>query len=97
MPSDNDGIMIILSSPSGAGKTTLVNLLSKLDDFEISISHTTRKPRHDEIPDKDYYFVTEDNFKRLINNSLLLTKLWSVKNAFLNVLNIAIPEHKNIG
>ena len=72
MPSDNDGIMIILSSPSGAGKTTLVNLLSKLDNFEISISHTTRKPRPDEIPDKDYYFVTEDNFKRLIKNEEFL-------------------------
>ena len=72
MPSDNDGIMIILSSPSGAGKTTLVNLLSKLDNFEISISHTTRKPRPDEIPDKDYFFVTEDNFKRLIKNEEFL-------------------------
>ena len=72
MPSDNDGIMIILSSPSGAGKTTLVNLLSKIDNFEVSISHTTRKPRPDEIPDKDYYFVTEDNFKRLIKNEEFL-------------------------
>tara|TARA_Y100001935_G_C17241650_1_gene476027 strand:+ start:248 stop:880 length:633 start_codon:yes stop_codon:yes gene_type:complete len=72
MPSDNDGIMIILSSPSGAGKTTLVNLLSKLDNFEISVSHTTRKPRPDEIPNKDYYFVTEDNFKRLIKNEEFL-------------------------
>ena len=72
MPSHNDGIMIILSSPSGAGKTTLVNLLSKLDNFEISISHTTRKPRPDEIPDKDYFFVTEDDFKRLIKNEEFL-------------------------
>ena len=72
MPTQNDGIMIILSSPSGAGKTTLVNLLSKLDNFEISISHTTRRPRPNEIPDKDYYFVTEDNFKRLIKNEEFL-------------------------
>ena len=72
MPTDNDGVMIILSSPSGAGKTTLVSLLSKLDNFEISISHTTRKPRPDEIPDKDYFFVTEDNFKRLIKNEEFL-------------------------
>ena len=48
MPINDDGIMIILSSPSGAGKTTLVNLLSKLDNFETSISHTTRQPRPDE-------------------------------------------------
>ena len=72
MPTDNDGIMIILSSPSGAGKTTLVNLLSKLNNFEISISHTTRKPRPNEIPDKDYYFVKEEDFKRLIQNGEFL-------------------------
>jgi len=72
MPSDNDGIMIILSSPSGAGKTTLVNLLAKQNNFEISISHTTRKPRVNETPNKDYYFVNEDEFKRLINNEEFL-------------------------
>ena len=53
MPIDKDGVMIILSSPSGAGKTTLVNLLSKLNNFETSISHTTRQPRPNEIKDKD--------------------------------------------
>ena len=72
MPSENDGIMIILSSPSGAGKTTLVNLLSKLNNFEVSVSHTTRKPRLNEIPHKDYYFVSEENFKRLIKNEEFL-------------------------
>ena len=55
MPTSYDGIMVILSSPSGAGKTTLVNLLSKKKNFEISISHTTRQPRPSEIPEKDYY------------------------------------------
>ena len=72
MPIDNDGVMIILSSPSGAGKTTLVNLLSKLDNFEISISHTTRKPRPNETPNKDYFFVNENEFKRLIKNQEFL-------------------------
>ena len=72
MPIDNDGTMIILSSPSGAGKTTLVKLLSKLDNFEISISHTTRQPRANEVPNKDYYFVKEDEFKRLIGNDEFL-------------------------
>jgi ABC-type iron transport system FetAB ATPase subunit len=38
MPSENDGVMIVLSSPSGAGKTTLVKMLSKMDNYEISIS-----------------------------------------------------------
>ena len=72
MPIENDGVMIILSSPSGAGKTTLVNLLSKLENFEISISHTTRQPRLNEVPDKDYYFVDEIEFKRLIKNQEFL-------------------------
>ena len=64
--------MIILSSPSGAGKTTLVKLLSKLDNFEISISHTTRQPRENETPNKDYYFVNEKEFQRLIKNDEFL-------------------------
>ena len=72
MPTETDGIMIILSSPSGAGKTTLVKLLSKLENFEISISHTTRQPRQNEANEKDYYFVNEENFKRLIRNQEFL-------------------------
>ena len=58
--------MIILSSPSGAGKTTLVKKLSKKDNFEISISHTTRQPRPNENQNEDYFFVDEFEFKRLI-------------------------------
>jgi guanylate kinase len=72
MPSENDGVMIVLSSPSGAGKTTLVKMLSKMDNFEISISHTTRQPRLNEVNNKDYYFVKEDEFRRLINNQEFL-------------------------
>ena len=72
MPIENDGVMIILSSPSGAGKTSLVNLLSKLRNFEVSISHTTRKPRPNEIPNKDYYFINEEQFDRLIKNQEFL-------------------------
>ena len=72
MPSSNDGIMVVLSSPSGAGKTTLVNLLAKNNNFEISISHTTRKPRPNESTGKDYYFVSDQEFKRLIKNQEFL-------------------------
>jgi len=72
MPSEQDGVMIILSSPSGAGKTTLVKMLSKLDNFEISISHTTRKPRPNETPNKDYFFIDENEFKRFIKNEEFL-------------------------
>ena len=72
MPSEQDGVMIILSSPSGAGKTTLVKMLSKLDNFEISISHTTRQPRPKETQNKDYFFVNENEFKRFIKNEEFL-------------------------
>ena len=68
MPTDNDGVMIVLSSPSGAGKTTLVKMLSSLDNFEVSISHTTRQPRLSETSNKDYFFVNAVEFKRLIKN-----------------------------
>ena len=64
--------MIILSSPSGAGKTTLVNLLSKKDNFITSISHTTRNPRPGEANNKDYFFVDDEEFKRLIKNEEFL-------------------------
>ena len=63
---------MVLSSPSGAGKTTLVNLLAKNNNFEISISHTTRKPRPNESTGKDYYFVSDQEFKRLIKNQEFL-------------------------
>jgi len=67
-----DGIMVVLSSPSGAGKTTLVKLLSKNKDFNISISHTTREPRHNEVSDQDYYFVDYKKFEQLIKNEEFL-------------------------
>jgi len=72
MPLENDGVMIVLSSPSGAGKTTLVKMLLELDNFEVSISHTTRKPRPNEKSNKDYFFVNENEFKRLIKNEEFL-------------------------
>ena len=72
MSKKKDGIMVILSSPSGAGKTTLVKLLSQNKDFYISVSHTTRKPRPNEIADKDYYFVNHEKFETLIKNEEFL-------------------------
>ena len=70
MTSDNAGMMVIISSPSGAGKTTLVKLLEERNNnFEISISNTTRVPRKNEINGKDYYFVDKNKF-----NNLLKTK-----------------------
>ena len=72
MSSKEDGAMIVLSSPSGAGKTTLTKLLSKNNDYLISVSHTTRKPRVNEVDAKDYYFVNEDEFKSLIKKDEFL-------------------------
>ena len=72
MPSEKDGVMIILSSPSGAGKTTLVNLLSKKDNYVISVSHTTRNPRPGEVNYKDYFFINDNEFQRLIKNEEFL-------------------------
>ena len=77
MLSNKDGIMVILSSPSGAGKTTLAKLISENKNFTISVSHTTRKPRINEVDGKDYYFVNNEKFKELIN-----------KNEFLEYANV---------
>ncbi len=72
MPSEKDGVMIILSSPSGAGKTTLAKLLSEKKNYVVSISHTTRSPRPGETNHKDYYFVNDNEFQRLIKNEEFL-------------------------
>ena len=62
-------MMIVLSSPSGAGKTTLVRKLQKNNsNFHISISYTTRQPRSNEVNGKDYYFVSRLEFEKLIQN-----------------------------
>ncbi len=64
-----DSIMIILSSPSGAGKTTLTKKIQqKYQNFKISVSHTTRKPRQNEIDGIDYYFLTKVDFENKIKN-----------------------------
>ncbi len=67
-----DGIVVVLSSPSGAGKTTLVKKISQEQNFKISISYTTRKPRTNEVNGKDYYFISKEEFENLIKNSELL-------------------------
>ena len=70
MVHDKENIMVILSSPSGVGKTTLTKKIQqKYQSFKISVSHTTRSPRSNEIDGVDYYFVSEDKFKELIKNN----------------------------
>ena len=77
MFSSKDGKMIILSSPSGAGKTTLVKKISKQKNYKISISHTTREPRPSEVDGVDYFFISQLSFQKLIN-----------QNAFLEYANV---------
>ena len=64
--------MFILSSPSGAGKTTLVKKITRNKNFSVSISHTTRSPRPNEKNGKDYFFISKKNFKKLIKNKKFL-------------------------
>ena len=68
----NEGIIVVLSSPSGAGKTTLVKKISSDNKFSISISHTTRKPRSQEINGKDYFFISNTEFEKLIKDQKFL-------------------------
>ena len=64
-----ENIMVILSSPSGAGKTTLTKKLQqKYNNFKISVSHTTRPPRSNEVDGVDYNFITKKKFEDLIND-----------------------------
>ena len=74
--------MVILSSPSGAGKTTLVKLLSERKGFVTSISHTTRTPRSNEVNGKDYYFINYDKFKKMIKNNEFLEYAKVFKNFY---------------
>ena len=96
MPSEKDGVMIILSSPSGAGKTTLVKRLSEIDNFEVSISHTTREPRLNENQNEDYYFVNENEFKRLIQNEEFL-EYAKVFNNFYGTTRTPVIDKLNKG
>jgi guanylate kinase len=70
MLEDGENIMVILSSPSGVGKTTLTKKIQqKYQSFKISVSHTTRKPRSNEVDGVDYHFVSHKNFEKLINEN----------------------------
>ena len=70
MNHDSNNIMVILSSPSGAGKTTISKKIQqKHQNFKISVSHTTRKPRPNEVEGIDYYFINENDFQNKIKNN----------------------------
>ena len=70
MNRDGENVMVILSSPSGVGKTTLTKKIhQKFQSFKISVSHTTRLPRSNEVDGVDYHFISKEKFKELIENN----------------------------
>jgi len=90
------GIMVIVSSPSGAGKTTLVKKISSENNFSISISHTTRKPRNYELDGSHYFFVSNSEFKKLISNEKFL-EYAKVFNNYYGSLKDTVIEKLNKG
>jgi len=91
-----DGTLFIFSSPSGAGKTTLVKLLEKKENFFISVSHTTRKPRSNEVNGRDYNFVSDEEFKNLIKKDQFLEHA-KVFNNYYGTLKKPVMEKLNQG
>ncbi len=82
MSEEREGIIVILSSPSGAGKTTLVKKIASSHKFTVSISHTTRKPRNSESHGEHYYFVSNEEFQILIDEKKFLEHAKVFKNYY---------------
>ena len=72
MSENHEGVIVILSSPSGAGKTSLTKEISLKNNYSISISHTTREPRVNEINGVDYFFINQKEFENLISKKKFL-------------------------
>jgi guanylate kinase len=66
------GKLLVLSGPGGVGKSTVAKKLREVGDFWVSVSATTRKPRSNEIDGRDYFFVTDEEFTRMINSNEFL-------------------------
>ena len=94
MSSSKKGGMFILSSPSGAGKTTLVKKISRNKNFSVSISHTTRPPRPNEKHGKDYYFISKSNFKKLIKKGKFLEHAKVFDNYYGSSKNLILEKLK---
>lgn len=92
------GKLIIFSAPSGAGKTTIVrHLLEKNLNLEFSISATSRAPRHNEIHGKDYYFLSEEEFKKKIKNNEFLEWEEVYKGVYYGSLKSEVERIRNLG
>ena len=92
----DEGAIIVLSSPSGAGKTTLVKKIAQHNNFTVSISHTTRSPRTNEIDGKDYFFISKVKFDNLIKNNEFLEHAEVFKNFYGSTKKFVI-ENLNQG
>jgi guanylate kinase len=92
-----DLILLIISSPSGAGKTTLTHrLLQEFPELRFSVSHTTRKPRANEVDGQDYHFVDETDFRRLLDEEGFAE--WAEVHGNLYGTSVAEIEHaKKLG
>ena len=92
--------MLILSSPSGAGKTTLTKKIQqKYPNFRISVSHTTRKPRPNEVEGVDYFFVSHEEFEKKISNDEFYEYAKIFDNFYgttRNSVNILLKNNNNI-
>ena len=94
---EKKGVMFILSSPSGAGKTTLTKKIAQNNsDFIISISHTTRKPRQNEVDGLDYHFVTREKFDELLQKNSFFEHA-NIFNNFYGTLKKPVLESLSAG
>ena len=94
MAEKKEGVIVILSSPSGAGKTTLVKKISIRKSYKISISHTTRKPRATEKNGRDYYFIDSKEFRKLIRAKKFLEYAKVFKNYYGSLKETVINRLK---
>ena len=94
MAEKKEGVIVILSSPSGAGKTTLVKKISIRKSYKISISHTTRKPRANEKNGRDYFFVDSKEFRKLIRAKKFLEYAKVFKNYYGSLRETVINRLK---
>ena len=90
-----EGMLVIISGPSGSGKGTVVKGLCVHDAFALSISVTTRKPRPNERHGRDYFFTTEDEFKKMRENGELLEHAQYVNNFYGTPKGYAMEQIKN--
>ena len=96
MNTEKPNKLIIISSPSGAGKTTLCKLLlKKMDNIKLSVSYTSRNKRLNEINGKDYYFVTEKKFYNLKNNNYFIETAKNFNNYYGSPYKNIINAQKN--